>query len=250
MVFCGVTLFSSCSSKTSETINTPKKNVSTEIISENEPTTVNTEILINWINIRTDSVQVKELFTESGNKFSFYKDSLSSVIHAYIGYNSNSNQLIFTLVDAKADLIENNLVCLSKENLSTERIPLFTFEPTHENNADSINWVTANQRINNWNEEPKRNKWILDRFNETDSNAIFQAFVIHAVDFEYGVEHNCFLALKDTIIDGSTIYEADLIIVNSKTMKIVSSTQNLEDLTRPVPPFGSGKDKFGTIYNL
>jgi len=253
-IVSGITILTSCSSSNNESKNEFLEGINaSELVSST--TTIDTNSLIKWNSIRKDSSRVKAIFERSGNKFSFQKDSLSSNIHAYIGYLSSQKQLSFTLVTAKDDLIPINLKCLTQKTIKGQKKYLPKFNTINENNLDSIKWSTAKKRINNWYTDSIRNKWITDRFQGSDSVAIFQAFVIKAVDFEYGVEHDCYLSLKETPINNTVSYTADLVIVNSETGKIVSLTQNqldsknIEDLTRPVPPFGSNKAEFSTLRN-
>ena len=70
------------------------------------------------------------------------------------------------------------------------------------------------------------------------------------MDIEYGTQHDCYLSLRRNTIKKITSngFVADLVIVNTKTGKLVEARrkrlETLEDLVAPVPPFDPGRTKW------
>tara|TARA_B100000809_G_scaffold264259_1_gene319610 strand:- start:67 stop:882 length:816 start_codon:yes stop_codon:yes gene_type:complete len=253
-----LTIFNSCSSDTDtapkETVSeeAPKKDLATENTNETISTTIDKSLIIGWNNNRKDKDSINSILINSGNKFSFVKDRVSKTIHAYMGYNDESKRLSLTFVDSAADTIGNK-VCIAKAIASEGMENLPDFKHIDKDNPDYISMDTAKTRITNWTTADIREKWMTARFNKKEkekeaSNVIFQAFVINAIDFDAGVQHDCYIALKDTNIDKGA-NNADLIILNTKTNKIVNAS--LEDLTTPIPPFGNlPTNQFGLLETI
>lgn len=164
-------------------------------------------------------------------------------------YDSNpkiDQRISFMFITKDADK-KNNDFCIKTNHYTNLEPGNGKFESYEGNTRDSTNvdfiaWQAANQRVQNWKKDSIRQIWINAQFEQGDTN-IFQAFVINGIDFEGDVKHDCYLALKDTVIGKETIYTADLIIVNTVTKKVVSLTKTgnetnaLEDVTAPNPPF-------------
>lgn len=212
-----------------------------------------------WNKKRHQKDTLISTFELASNTFSFTIDSLvDQALHAYIGIQGDT--LSFTLVPKDRDSKQNS-TCISIATLKPgPKTALPKFKP-HKENSDSIAWSEASLRIQKWNDSTSRNRWVRNQFNGTsDTLGLFQAFVIHSKDIAYGQAHDCYLALKRSMLNPSA-YVVDLIIVNSKTQKILNFEwnpidvhQNLEDMTAPIPPFkpnGSmAQNEFGVLESL
>lgn len=213
-----------------------KKTVQIEII--------NTEYMKSWNTIRVNPDLLTSTLMNTGNKFTFSSHITDTIIHGYIGYNKDNNELNLTFVNGNKDTKDNVECLVSVNSLNTkDTLPMFT--PTSEHNIDSISWKNASNRIKNWVNDEIRDNWIQQTFNAKEE--IVQAFVIKNIDFKAGFIHNCYLGLK--FDSKRNIYTPDLIIVNNKMTKM-----NLEDLTAPIPPFkpntSQDKSNFGLLNNL
>jgi|GEM_PF-4277066 len=244
-VVSALTILSSCSpdSDKSDSIET----IVSDEQSETSKDVINLKQILAWDSIRKSPISVSNMFKSSRNKFSFKPNSSfkNNTIHAYVGYNANANSLNFTFISKEADTIKNTSLINEKGALPVLEFGDFqSYQDSTQksNNVDAITWTTANQRVKNWKNPNTRKTWIKALFEKGNTN-IFQAFVINGIDFELDATHDCYLALKSDTIKGnsktqdSIIYTADLIIVNTKTSKVVSFNKELEDVTAPIPPF-------------
>lgn len=246
-VFCGCFILNSCISNTNKNDKSENLKKAPESNIEARSCSINESALHKWDIIRKQPDRVKSIFKNSGNKFSFTKktkDKKGTVYFAYAGYTKKNNQLSFTIIKSKKGKKKDS-ICIATADVNHEKTTLPDYTPVDEDNPEAISWKEANKRINNWIDDSKRNTWIKERFKiaEKPKNAIFYAFYIHDIDFKYGIEHDCYLALRKI----SDNYQAELIIVNTETKQAVSlpfkkqEIANLENLTAPVPPF----DPFG-----
>ena len=260
-----LTIISSCSSDSSKS-----NSIETTVLDELSDTTkylINLEQILAWDSIRKDTSEVRKIFGNSRNKFSFKPNSSfnENTIHVYLGYNVTTKSLNFTFISRETDKI-NNTSYLNNKGILPVLEPgdfeSYKGRTDEQNNLDTISWSIAEQRVKNWKKDNIRQIWINNQFKEGEESTIFQAFVINGIDFEIDAKHDCYFALKsDTIIDDSkstnTItYTADLIIVNTEMRKIISLTKELEDVTAPIPPFKpiknpeTNKDNFGLLETL
>lgn len=201
-----------------------------------------------------DSHKIMSVVFAIGNMFKLTiteEQKNSEFIHAYAMATSEveNNKFGFLLVSANDDT-ESNFSNYDDNSSDYVYEPIqkgdFTGNYMEEsNNPDQITWKEAEERIKRWN------NWI----DTSESKGIFRAFIIPTIDVEFGVEHKCFLAMRDD--KGELI--ADLIVVNYQTNKIVShnistAIENIEDMVRPVPPFkpsvSSSYDNFGIFNNI
>jgi hypothetical protein len=260
----GLTYLNSCSSGPNKNKITEKANLAS---TDSTQSRVDRNLYLLWDYIRRDSALVKKIFEEGGNSFKFTpKDDMTfqDTVHAYIYFDSNgvnnkdslTKSLFFRLIKKEDDrYIENNFSQKNPKFVETDP-PLISVDSQEfnfnidrtRNNKDNIHLDTARTRIDNWNNPKIRNQWISQQF-EKSNTGIFQAFVINGIDFEKNTEHRCYFGLKyDSIADS---YSPDLIIVNTAKDYIKSLTANFEDLTRPVPPFGSqSKTDFRLIIEI
>lgn len=187
----------------------------------------------------------------SGNMFKLTiteEQKKSEFIHGYALASSvaENTKFGFLLVSAKDDTV-NNFTNFETNNNDYVYEPIqkgvFGMSLDEANNPDQITRAEAEKRINRWN------NWIKT----SACKGIFRAFIIPTIDVEFGIEHNCFLAMRED--KGELI--ADLIVVNNQTNKIIShnisnTTAIIEDMVRPVPPFkpsmSSSYENFG-IFN-
>ena len=263
-IVCGILIFVSCSSKKSKENATKRSIAPKETVSKfNDTPTVeiDTASVLAWYRMQQNLENTKEVLKNTTNKFSFRlsSDTLKSgYIHAYMGFANE--RLTFFFVNSNKDTLKNT-TCFARAVLDkNSKVKLQKFDTINENNPESISWKLANSNINNWIDNRIRNKWLSSKYHKNKTLAeavIFLAFVINAKDFEYGVSHDCYLSLKEEKnIHGKTKYTAHLIIVNSnKIVSLVSkrNNANLEDLTAPAPPYGSGNtsyDKMGLLNTL
>lgn len=253
--------FNSCSSEKKENevksnkTEVKKQEVRNEVLRSYDK---NTPLL--WDYIRKDEKLVKKIFNASGNSF-YFKPNRSynnESVHIYVTYNANQSLkecLEFLFIEAKADSIENKNFLNSNGTLKHLHKNEFNINKKHQNrvNNHNIKWPIAQKRIKRWSDSTTRNNWITNQFKTSDTT-IFQAFSVDGVDFEAGMNHLCYLALKDTVINGDSTHVAELIIVNSRTGEPISlveskgGSQNVEDLTTPTPPFG--RNGFGLLESL
>ncbi|MBL4705268.1 MAG: hypothetical protein JKY54_12155 [Flavobacteriales bacterium] len=250
----GLTFLSSCS-PVGEQNGDIENDVSVEVIVKDQVLKqhiIDTDVVVKWNDIRVHFNTANYVLDTGGNKFSFVKDSLTSVIHAYAGFDTIKRQLIFTLIKSETDTV-NNRHCTAIANVNMIKYSLPEIDTTNEINKDTIGRAVAKASVKNWMNDSIRKVWLNQRITNVEIfQPIFQLFVIHTSDFEYGVKHDCYLALKH--IDG--VYYPDLIILNTKRNKIVgkgSETEaNLEDMTAPIPPFKPGHEpeNFGLLERL
>jgi hypothetical protein len=203
---------------------------------------MNKDLIVNWNDIRVKKGEVTDLFKEAGNFFSFtLNEAIADDLHIYFGINGSERS--FYIIKASEDTVENEsfLAHASMDN-AKKTLPVFNTGSTE--NENTISWDDANDCINNWISDSKRETWIDDRFAaEGDNGAIFLAFRVDAVDIAVGEEHEFYLSLKE---DNNTL-NADLIVVNVES-GIVS--KNIEDMVHSVPPFGDIYSKFGLLKSL
>lgn len=170
----------------------------------------------------------------------------SEFIHAYALADSEvgNNKFGFLLVSTNDDTVGN--FSNYKDNSND-----YVYEPIQKgnftgyniedsNNPDQITWKEAEERIKRWD------NWI----NTIESKGVFRAFIIPTIDVEFGVEHDCFLAMRDD----KGVLIADLIVVNYEANKIVShnisaTAVNIEDMVRPVPPFKSSMTSVESVVS-
>ncbi|MFT5250055.1 MAG: hypothetical protein ACI93P_001790 [bacterium] len=232
-IIMGLTTLTSCSSNSNESnIET----IEEELISHNNRHSylIDTLAVSNWNVIRKTQDSVIDIFNTTGNIFSFKKDSIvaDSILHIYAGWSDGRYSL--TLIKATNDTQENNTCMLTTYPVSTIQHKLPEIEILHKNNPDAIKRNEASNRIKNWSTASIRNEWINQRIN-ISTTGVFQIFRVNTVDFEYGIKHDCYFALRQD----SLSYVADLIIVNRKNNKIGPITNgSVEDLTQPIPPLG------------
>jgi hypothetical protein len=230
-----ITLHSCSSDNNASSIESIEKEITTN--PDRDTDTIDFKAVSKWNITRKNHKKVKAAFDSVGNRFSFLKDTIvaDSVIHIYLGWLNQ--QLSLTLIKASNDTFENKK-CMLSTILSDANFQLPTIKTIHKNIADSISRKTAHERIVNWSTESKRDEWLKHQFrSEADSNRVFQMFRVNTVDFEYGVMHDCYFALR---LDAAENSVADLIIVNRASNKIGRiSNGNVEDLTQPIPPLGN-----------
>ncbi|MBB3696769.1 hypothetical protein KMW28_22985 [Flammeovirga yaeyamensis] len=226
-ILCSVGILYSCTTSSSEN----------EMVKGEEA--IDNSLLSNWDKARLDKDQVTKIFSSSSNTFHFTKEAFSSKVHAYLGYNPETESLSFTIVTAESDTVGNTSF-LAQSILGSEKEELSFFSTTAEN-ANSIPWDVAHERISNWNNDNIRNQWIEERFvNNPSELGIVKLFIIPENDFNYGDTHQCYLGLKEVQKDGEPIrYQVDLIVVNTfeRSGGRTASERNVEDMATPVPPF-------------
>jgi len=202
-----------------------------------------------------DNHKIMSALFAKGNMFKLTiteEQKNSEFIHAYAMANleAGNNNFGFLMISTKNDTVGNfsnfddNTKDYVYESIQKEKFPVpnsvTEYNIEESNNPDQITWREAEERITRWN------NWI----DTSESKGIFRAFIIPTVDVEFGVEHNCFLAMRND----KGVLIADLLVVNYQTNKIVSrniSTTiiNIEDMVRPVPPFKSSMASVETVVS-
>ncbi|MBB3696768.1 hypothetical protein KMW28_22990 [Flammeovirga yaeyamensis] len=224
---CSVGILYSCTISSSESV----------MVKSEE--TIDNALISNWDKARLDKDQVIKIFSSNSNTFHFTKEAFSSKVHVYLGYNPETESLSFTIVTAESDTVGNSSF-LTQSILGSEKEELSFFSTTAEN-ANSIPWDVAHERISNWNNDDIRDQWIEERFaNNPSELGIVKLFIIPENDFNYGDTHQCYLGLKEVQKEGEPIrYQVDLIVVNTfeKSGGRTASVRNVEDVATPVPPF-------------
>lgn len=212
-----------------------------------------------WNHHRFNKNLAATILEKEGNKFSFIRSSnKAATIHIYIGCN-NSHKIDLHFIDAKDDF-NKNFQWFNTSQLSNKKHPLPSeYLETTSKNPNAISWKKANKRINRWIDNKKRDKWLTHHYHpKKNENNIFQVFVVNALDFKVGNKHDCYLALRK-VIKSPNKYVADLIIVNTNTSEILNLTNSnnqildgdsIDDMARPVPPFGSDYNDFGVLVAL
>jgi len=245
IIVSSLSILNSCSSDTEKT---PKETVSEEtpieVIIETlavedlaiacDQSKVNSDFITNWENVRTNLKSLKEIFNQ-GNKFSFTlsKTPSSNSILA-IPFLNKENKLGFYIVDPE----DNSLLdCSYVTNSPNNVLPDTT--RNHKENIDNLSYQTATIRVNRFSANGcgKKEDWITSN---VTSKTIYKHFRINTMDIEYGIQHDCYLALRRNITATikSNGYIADLVIVNTQTGNpILPSKESLEDVTTPTPPF-------------
>lgn len=230
-----MTLQSCLSDSNTNSIEPIEKEITTNL--DRHTNTINFNAVSNWNDTRKDKEKVMHVFKSVGNRFSFLKDTIvaDSVIHIYLGWQDN--ELSLTLIKAINDTKENTK-CMLSTVLSDSIYQLPNITTIHRDFADSINRKKAYDRVVNWHTESTRHEWLKHQFiDKSNSNNVFQMFRVNTVDFEYGVMHDCYFALR---LDKDKNYVADLIIVNRASNEIGPiANGNVEDLTQPIPPLGT-----------
>ena len=250
-----LTILNSCSSgtenapKETTTEETPIEAPIAEDVSRNPvQTRVDSTYIKNWENIRTDINSLKNVFA-NGNKFSFtLSDATSSdSILAVPFLITKTNKFGFYILKAENNsFIQCSYVMKSKGNI----LPNATRTQNKKNtkNIDDISYQPATIRVKRFsaNACSKKEDWITSN---VKSKTIYKYFIINAMDIEYGTQHDCYFSLRRNTIKKITSngFVADLVIVNTKTGKLVEARrkrlETLEDLVAPVPPFDPGRTK-------
>ncbi|ARN79216.1 hypothetical protein BST97_15170 [Nonlabens spongiae] len=207
-------------------------------------TTVNFQTISQWNNERGSKTSLKNILQNAGNHFQFsFGDESVAQVHVYLSYDSDSQDLSFQVILAEQDTKENTqAVAIASAGQAKQQLP----KPANEvgSNPHFIDYATASQRVDDYMNDAKRNKWIDNLF---DNNLdVVQAFVVDATDFEPGDVYDCYLGLKDA----NNSQEIDLIIYNTSDSVLVG----VRDMTRPIPPYkpigGLSRDKFGALDNI
>lgn len=203
---------------------------------------INKSLITNWNNKRVVKADVIGLFKEAGNFFSFtLNEAITDDLHIYFAINGSERS--FYIIKASDDTKEN-VNYLAHAVMGNAKKTLPPFNQGLEENANTIPWGDANDCINNWISDSKRETWVDNRFaNEGANDAIFLAFIVDAIDISVGEEHEFYLSLKEE----NNALNADLIVVNVES-GIVS--KNIEDMVHSVPPFGDIYSKFGLLESL
>ena len=207
----------------------------------------------NWNNLRGNVEEMLDLLNQ-GNLFIFNpsiifrKESLGvepievPYIHAYPAVYDN--RLKFILIDAKYDskdytedeIAQHTYLCEVENNEG-----LKGHDKQSKKGEQEINTIDAIERVFNW--KKYHNTWIPNQIERTE-DGIYQCFVIPVEDYEEGVEHRSYFALKELENPGTVKYSADLIIKNSSTGTVFMDT------VHPVPPFRPGVTTEDNFYLL
>jgi len=255
-VFLNVSLSIACSStatseKTAESNNDDKSSI------ENSATTcqLDEELIINWDCIRRNKEVVKETFENHGNKFTIEIETEGDYnLQIYAAFDNSTNKFSFFQTPVhnvgngpqSHKCKELNL----SDSLETIVIPLGS-ATVGENNYDSISFMNAQKRINNWVNDTIRTKWINNTFKNGNDTSMFRAFLVKISDIEIGKQHECYLALKESVdsATGEISYMPDIIVMNhimgisppgGGGIDSFIVEYNLEDMVYSVPPFGQG----------
>ena len=203
---------------------------------------IDKNLILNWNTKRVIKADVKELFKEAGNFFSFtLNEAIEDDLHIYFGINGSERS--FYIIKASDDTKENENY-LAHAAMANTKKALPPFNEGLGENSNTIPWAEANDCVNNWINDSKRETWIDNKFTSEGSNgAIFLAFIVDAIDIAVGEEHEFYLSLKEE----NNLLNADLIVVNVEN-GIVS--KNIEDMVHSVPPFGEIYSDFGLLESL
>ena len=180
---------------------------------------------LNWETARSDNDRMTEILN-MGNSFSFENVGWDTVGNVY-GFPviSETNEFGFYFVHESDVGDETKYVYVTVndgfQNNYPEELSM------EEEGETAVSWLDADTRIADWIDETERSGWIEIKTEETAENpgaGVFTYMLIPAIDFENGSEHNCFLALKNGMID--------LIVING-----VGELYEYKDVSLPVPPF-------------
>lgn len=207
-----------------------------------------------WYEKRKDKSFLESYFSEAGNRFSFKPNrAVSDYLHIYLAMNEDG-ELSFYFIEENDDKHKKN-DWLSATTISTHKEPLPSnlLENTKDHPA-KLPFKEVAKWVDNWIDDKIRGEWIEANFNsKPEDNTIMLAFRIDSSDFDAGVKHECFLALKKV----KSKYVADIVVYNTDNFKILNSQNTIgteestyEDLARPVPPFGDDYETYGVLVEL
>lgn len=228
---------------------TPQIETTTQIQHLISSEDIGLEPFVYWDYLRKDKALVKQLFLEAGNSFRFtptIEITEQDTIHAYLYVDETkvnetdgfSKALAFKFIKRKDDTYnEQELFKTAPQFIETEQstqVVSHAFDYKEEittNNKENISLMVAEERINAWLDDDKRNRWISQQFNKNTSS-IFQFFSINGANFKKDHQYRGFLGLKYDAATGN--FSADLIIAN--TSCIDSKSANFQDWSEPWPP--------------
>ncbi len=184
-----------------------------------------------WKAILTNGSAMVGYF-DQGNRFSYdnitYPEK-SEHIHAYLGIYDN--KLMFFMIPEAYDK-EDYQATISDY---TQVCPVYwTLAGSH-----TINDMEAKARMDRWKDEYKT--WVPKQ--ASDPVGMFQAFNIHADDFE---SEGCVCSLGLQIGGVEGFRTADLIVANQNDKTLIQ----FDDFVKPVPPFGASAaaESFYLLY--
>lgn len=206
-------------------------------------TAIDTSLIVNWNNLRTNQSNVISTFETIGNNFSFtWPTNVNEDVHVYIGINRNGDAMTMYLVKESQDNNQNgDFTSIGTLSNTKDKLPQ---EQGRNTNPDSIPWSEANTRVNNWIDDNNRKQWITNQFatSPKPEDAILLAFKVNALDIIAGQSHTGFLALSGNTNTG---FAVDLIVVNSNGNILLT-----QDMVHSVPPFGDSYPSYGLLNQL
>ncbi|MGB5981304.1 MAG: hypothetical protein WBG46_04095 [Nonlabens sp.] len=207
--------------------------------------TINIPSVANWDVERKSESSVKTILNDNGNHFQFqFPDENVEAVHIYLGYDSESEKINFQVVKAGHDT-KANTNAIALVNVKSQKVQLPSVTNTVDLNPHHISDMEATARVNSYIDSSKRDAWVSELF--LNSQEVFQAFVVDAIDFEPGNTYDCFLGLKENEENNHVI---DLIIYNTSS----TIEEGIRDMTGSVPPYKATgrkqRSNFGLLDNL
>ena len=234
-----------------------EQNEASSMESYTNPAYTELEPFVYWDYLRKDQALVKQLFLEAGNSFRFtptIEITEQDTIHAYLYVDETkvnetdgfSKALAFKFIKRKDDTYnEQELFKTAPLFIETEQpaqVVSHAFDYKEEittNNKENISLTVAEERISAWLDDDKRNRWVSQQFNTSNTN-VFQVFSINGANFKKDHQYRGFFGLKyDAATDS---FSADVIVAN--TAAIDSKRANFQDWSVPHPPFPRSQTDF------
>lgn len=208
----------------------------------------NKKLIRNWHAARQQKDRVAKLLLDGGNKFSLVRSNdMTMSIHIYFGC-TDSGLLSFHSIEAIDDA-SKDFEWISSTNLSNQKEEISKADNTSPN---QLAWEQADLSVKRWLDDDKRYKWLSAGFNDVvNQNRIVQAISVDTKDFEIGIDHDCYLALREGESKEQD-YTFDLIILNSANGLMLNpfEHESLGHLVKPVPPFDGSQYQYGMLNDL
>lgn len=173
-------------------------------------------------------------------KLESYEKENKMHIHAYPGildgelkfFLINSEKDKLDLIMAEKETINKNIFVADVIGMDESLVSKLNKSKPSKNGCLSLREAT--KRIARWS--LIKESWIKNQINNTEG--IFQAISIPLIDLKPNCDIYAFFALTETKTKNK--YKADLIIWDcfNKEINSIDSEDSLDDLCRPVPPFG------------